>query len=147
MLSSPGVYSSNQALTAYAGANSIATEALAAVRTVLSFNGEQRTLERYRASLQKPMQTGLPTLLSSALAATASLQQWAACIRAGHPHPAGRAVCRRKSRPGHTSMSYVWRCPCCAVQGSGQAPSVAVLWALPMQFSCAAMLWPSGMEE
>ena len=67
MLSMPEMHSSSQAFTAYAGANGIATEALAAVRTVLSFNGEQRTLERYRASLQKPMQTGLPAVHSSAL--------------------------------------------------------------------------------
>eukprot|EP00891_Asterochloris_glomerata_P003655 jgi/Astpho2/3655/e_gw1.00059.3.1_t len=59
---------------AYAAANGIATEALAAVRTVLSFNGEQRTLERYRASLQKPMQTGiLSGALSGCTLGTANL--------------------------------------------------------------------------
>ena len=102
MLSMPEIHPSNQASTAYAGANGIATEALAAVRTVLSFNGEQRTLERYRASLQKPMQTGLPALQSSAFSNGRSHLRLP-------PHPADRAVCRLNSRPGLASMSRVWR--------------------------------------
>lgn len=44
---------------AYGRANGIASEALAAIRTVFSFNGEQRTAERYSNSLTKPMQAGI----------------------------------------------------------------------------------------
>jgi len=38
--------------------NSIAQQALANVRTVYAFNGTERTLETYAASLDKPMQVG-----------------------------------------------------------------------------------------
>ncbi len=41
-----------------AEANSIAQQALANVRTVYAFNGTERTLETYAASLDKPMQVG-----------------------------------------------------------------------------------------
>ena len=44
---------------AYGQANSIASEALAAIRTVLSFNGESRTIGRYSNSLSKPMLAGI----------------------------------------------------------------------------------------
>ena len=44
---------------AYGQANGIASEALAAVRTVLSFNGEKRTVEQYKLSLKKPMLAGI----------------------------------------------------------------------------------------
>ena len=44
---------------AYGVANGIASEALAAVRTVFSFNGEDRTVRRYGMSLSKPMQVGI----------------------------------------------------------------------------------------
>lgn len=44
---------------AYGQANGIASEALAGIRTVLSFNGEGRTVQRYGNSLTKPMQASL----------------------------------------------------------------------------------------
>ncbi|KAA6419418.1 MAG: ATP-binding cassette transporter [Trebouxia sp. A1-2] len=43
----------------YGVANGIASEALAAIRTVLSFNGEERTVRRYGMSLTRPMQVGI----------------------------------------------------------------------------------------
>ena len=43
----------------YGIANGIASEALAAIRTVLSFNGEERTVRRYGMSLTRPMQVGI----------------------------------------------------------------------------------------
>lgn len=43
----------------YGVANGIASEALAAIRTVLSFNGEERTVRRYGISLTRPMQVGI----------------------------------------------------------------------------------------
>ena len=43
----------------YGVANGIASEALAAIRTVLSFNGEDQTVRRYGMSLQKPMRAGI----------------------------------------------------------------------------------------
>ena len=49
----------SQQSEAYGVANGIAAEALAAVRTVLSFNGEDRTVRRYGMSLNKPMQVGI----------------------------------------------------------------------------------------
>ena len=94
MLSMPRIYSSNQASPANAAANGIATEALAAVRTVLSFNGEQRTLERYRASLQKPMQTGLPALPSFAFSSHCQPAAMGCLRLLLPPHPADCAVYR-----------------------------------------------------
>ena len=44
---------------AYGVANGIASEALAAIRTVISFNGESRTVRRYGMSLDRPMQAGI----------------------------------------------------------------------------------------
>ena len=49
----------SQQSEAYGVANGIASEALAAIRTVLSFNGEEGTLRRYGMSLNKPMQVGI----------------------------------------------------------------------------------------
>ena len=49
----------NQQSEAYGVANGIASEALAAIRTVLSFNGEDRTVRRYGMSLNRPMQVGI----------------------------------------------------------------------------------------
>ena len=43
----------------YGVANGIASEALAAIRTVLSFNGEERTVRRYGMSLTRPMHVGI----------------------------------------------------------------------------------------
>ncbi|EFN58606.1 hypothetical protein CHLNCDRAFT_34209 [Chlorella variabilis] len=45
--------------TAYADANSIAQQALGNIRTVYAFNGEERTLEAYSASLQPPLKVGI----------------------------------------------------------------------------------------
>lgn len=49
----------SQQSEAYGVANGIASEALAAIRTVLSFNGEDGTVRRYGMSLRKPMQVGI----------------------------------------------------------------------------------------
>lgn len=49
----------SQQSEAYGIANGIASEALAAIRTVLSFNGEERTVRRYGMSLNRPMQVGI----------------------------------------------------------------------------------------
>ena len=49
----------SQQSEAYGIANGIASEALAAIRTVLSFNGEDRTVRRYGMSLIRPMQVGI----------------------------------------------------------------------------------------
>lgn len=49
----------SQQSEAYGVANGIASEALAAIRTVLSFNGEDRTVRRYGMSLNRPMQVGI----------------------------------------------------------------------------------------
>lgn len=49
----------SQQSEAYGVANGIASEALAAIRTVLSFNGEDRTVRRYGMSLSRPMQVGI----------------------------------------------------------------------------------------
>ena len=118
------------------------------MRTVLSFNGEQRTLERYRASLQKPMQTGLPVVQSSAFSSQCQPATMGCLHLRLPPHLADRAVCRLKSRPGSTLQQVVaGGDPCCAVQAYGQVPLVAALWALPTQYSCAAMLWLCGTEE
>ena len=43
---------------AYGEANSIAQQALASIRTVYAFNGEQRTLDAYSASLEQPVKVG-----------------------------------------------------------------------------------------
>ena len=42
-----------------ADANSIAQQALGNIRTVYAFNGEERTLEAYSASLQPPLKVCL----------------------------------------------------------------------------------------
>lgn len=49
----------SQQSEAYGVANGVASEALAAIRTVLSFNGEDRTVRRYGMSLNRPMQVGI----------------------------------------------------------------------------------------
>ena len=49
----------SQQSEAYGVSNGIASEALAAIRTVLSFNGEDRTVRRYGMSLTRPMQVGI----------------------------------------------------------------------------------------
>lgn len=49
----------SQQSVAYGVANGIASEALAAIRTVYSFNGEGRTVRRYGMSLTRPMQVGI----------------------------------------------------------------------------------------
>lgn len=49
----------SQQSVAYGVANGIASEALAAIRTVYSFNGEDRTVRRYGMSLSRPMQVGI----------------------------------------------------------------------------------------
>lgn len=49
----------SQQSEAYGVANGIASEALAAIRTVLSFNGEDRTVRRYGMSLNRPLQVGI----------------------------------------------------------------------------------------
>lgn len=43
---------------AYGQAGSIAQQALASIRTVYAFNGEQRTLDAYAASLDEPVRVG-----------------------------------------------------------------------------------------
>ena len=58
---------------------------------------------------------------------------------------ADRAVCRLKSPARLQQVECATSR--CAVQAYCQVLSVAVLWALPTQYSCAAMLWLSGMEE
>lgn len=49
----------SQQSEAYGVANGIASEALAAIRTVLSFNGEDCTVRRYGMSLTRPLQVGI----------------------------------------------------------------------------------------
>ncbi|KFM27090.1 ABC transporter B family member 4 [Auxenochlorella protothecoides] len=44
---------------AYAGANTLATQTLSNVRTVYAFNGEQRSLKGYEASLEDPVRVGI----------------------------------------------------------------------------------------
>ena len=44
---------------AYADANSLAQQALANVRTVYAFNGEERTVNEYDHALHAPLQVGI----------------------------------------------------------------------------------------
>lgn len=48
-----------QANKAYAECNGVATEAFAAVRTVYSFNGEGRIVQRYQGLLKQPLRAGI----------------------------------------------------------------------------------------
>jgi ABC-type multidrug transport system fused ATPase/permease subunit len=149
------------ALPCPADANSIAQQALGNIRTVYAFNGTERTLAAYAASLDEPVRVSLPAVAAVPHAGPAMPPLWTLparyaspsaprllCLLSRHPLPRCDYTAEPSLRHYNRQLSSVLLPPACPFVcrwASARASWEAWWWASQTAWHSLPMRWPCGM--